>query len=108
MKTATEINNNIIKKLYNISTYMIFISCIVFFFLIKNVVDRSQKKEYCGKVVKVYMVAAGYKVSANRHVVFYNDVLKRNIDVKVTNQTYVNVLEGQIVCFNLDRIQLEE
>jgi len=70
--------------------------------------DNTREVRYCGKVVKVYMTTAGYKVSPTRHIVFYNDSLKRNIDVRVTNQTFVNIVEGQRVCFDLNRMQLEE
>lgn len=70
--------------------------------------DQNKETQYCGKVVKCYMTTAGYKVPTSRHIVFYNDSLNRNIDVRVTNQTFVNITEGQIVCFDLNRMQLEE
>lgn len=70
--------------------------------------DNTREVQYCGKVVKVYMTTAGYKVSPSRHIVFYSDSLKRNIDVRVTNQTFVNIVEGQRVCFDLNRMQLDE
>jgi hypothetical protein len=75
---------------------------------IKFTIDRNREVQYCGKVVKVYMTSAGYKVPVTRHIVFYNDSLKRNIDVRVTTQTFVNIVEGQRVCFDLDAMQLEE
>ena len=70
--------------------------------------DNTREKSYCGKVIKCYITPAGYKVSPSRHVVFYNDSLKRNIDVRVTNQQFVNTKEGEYICFDLNRMQLEE
>jgi len=78
------------------------------FSLVKVAINNNKETQYCGKVVKVYMTSAGYKVSSENHIVFYNDSLKRNVDVRVTNQTYVNTKEGQFICFDLNRMQLEE
>lgn len=75
---------------------------------IKFVIEQNKETQYCGKVVSLYMTTAGYKVSSSKHIVFYNDSLKRNIDVKVTNQTYANVVKGQRICFDLNEMQLEE
>lgn len=78
------------------------------FVFIKFGFDNTKEMKYCGMVTKCYMTNAGYKVSSKKHIVFYNDLLKRNIDVIVTNNTYANIVEGQIVCFNLNRMQLEQ
>ncbi len=76
--------------------------------LIKLGYDNTRERLYCGKVVRVYMTPAGYKVTPEKRVVFYNDSLKRNIDVKVTFQTYSNTKVGQRICFDLNRMELEE
>lgn len=66
------------------------------------------EERYCGKVINIYKDEAGYKVSSQRHIVFYNDSLKRNVDVRVSNQQYVNTVIGQRICFDLKKWQLEE
>lgn len=68
--------------------------------------ENNKETQYCGNVVDVYMTQSHYGVT--RHVVFYCDSLKRNIDVRVTNQQYVNTKIGQKICFDLNKNQLEE
>jgi hypothetical protein len=70
--------------------------------------EANNVATYCGTVVDKYITAAGYKVSAQRHVVIYNDSLSRNIDVRVTNQTYVNLEVGDKTCFELSESNLKE
>jgi hypothetical protein len=68
----------------------------------------SKETRYCGKVVKVYMTGAGYKVHSEKRVVFYSDSLKRNIDVRVNFQTFSNTKIDEYVCFYLNERQLNE
>ena len=82
------------------------VSGVILTSFITLVVVVNKETRYCGKVVKCYMTSAGYKVHPKRFVVFYNDSLKRNIDVKVNRQTYANTTKGQNVCFNLNNKQL--
>lgn len=86
------------------------LSIVVIFIIFcgKAAYETEKREQYCGIIVKTYMTNAGYKVQPTRHVVFYNNKLKRNIDVQVNNQTFVNVVEQQNVCFNLNKHQLNE
>ena len=67
-----------------------------------------EEKKYCGKVVEKFRTDAGYKSSPQAHVVFYNDSLKRNIDVKVTWNCYANTEVGEHICFDLFDRDLED
>lgn len=84
------------KKILLLITTVLFISC-----------SDLEKNLYCGKVVEKFRTDAGYKSSAQAHVVFYNDNLKRNIDVQVTWNTYANTYIGQNVCFELLKYQVK-
>jgi hypothetical protein len=76
-------------------------------FSIGKLVYEGRKTEtYCGKVVDTYALQTGYRGRAERYVVFYNTTIKRNIEVMVTNQTFVNISKGQPVCFELTKQQL--
>lgn len=76
--------------------------------MIKMIIENKKEKECCGKVVKVYQTPAGYKVQPTNHIVFYNNALKRNIDVKITYNSYANMYVNKFVCFDLNKNQLEE
>jgi len=39
----------------------------------------------------MYKTQAGYKVSGQKHIVFFCDSTQRYIDVEVTNNTYANI-----------------
>ena len=70
----------------------------------------QREKLFCGKVVEKYREGWEHKSSSGTypHVVFYCDEVKRNIDVRVTNNCYVNTKVGENVCFNLSEYQLEQ
>ena len=93
------------KILFNIVISLNVIGGVIF---VISGINNTKETQYCGKVVRVYMTPAGYKVHPEKRVVFYCDSLKRNVDVKVTFQTYSNTKEGQRICFDLNRMQLEE
>lgn len=90
-----------------ITAFIVLAICGIYMF-IKTAIDNTKEVQYCGKVVKVYMTPAGYRVYPSMHVVFYCDSLNKNIDVRVTNQQFVNTIVGHQICFELNRMQLEE
>ena len=63
---------------------------------------------YSGPIVDMYQTSAGYKVKGQNHVIFYNDSLKRNIDVIVTDNCYANCKKGEWVGFDLMNFQLKQ
>ena len=65
-----------------------------------------KEAKYCGRVIEMYRTDAGYKSNPGAHVVFYCDSIKRNIDVKVTFNTYANTALNDEVCFYLRKQQL--
>lgn len=83
------------KKILLLVTTVFFISC-----------SDMDENLYCGKVIEKFRTDAGYKSSPEAHVVFYNDSLKRNIDVQVTWNAYANTYIGQNVCFKLKNYQI--
>ena len=90
-----------------ISIVAIFI--FIYFGLIFNIIRKSViKHKYCGTIVHLYETPAGYKVYPEKHVVFYCDSLKRNVDVNVTNQCYCNSWVNKDVCFELSQEKLEQ
>lgn len=82
----------------------------VLFILLTTSLFSCGPKEnlYCGKVTKLYETAAGYKVASEKHIIFYNDSLKRNIDVEVTNNVYANTTENENICFYLTEYDLNK
>lgn len=64
----------------------------------------NQTKTYCGKVTDKYLLAKNNGGVYN--IVFYCDSLKKNVNVSVTADTYVNTSIGEHVCFDLDEYQL--
>lgn len=66
----------------------------------------QEEHEYCGVVIEKFRTDAGYKSNPQTHVVFYCDSLQRNIDVKVSFNTYANVYVGKKVCFSLCEYEL--
>lgn len=69
--------------------------------------SELEERTYCGKVVDKYRTSAGYKVYEEKHVVFFSDSLKRNIDIQVTDNCYANTNKDEIVCFTLHKHQVE-
>jgi hypothetical protein len=66
----------------------------------------SEETQYCGPVVEKFMTPVGHRSPAEPHVIFYNDSLKRSIDVRVSWNTYANVDVGAFVCFALSEWEL--
>ncbi len=61
-----------------------------------------QKQLYCDKVVDKYLL---HKNNGGTHnIIFYSEELKRNVNVSVTEDTYVNSEIGKNVCFELNSI----
>lgn len=61
----------------------------------------SQKKSYCGTVTSLYITSAGYKVSAEHHLVFYCKEINRKVNLKVTENCFSNAEVGKSICFDL-------
>lgn len=62
----------------------------------------AEKQDYCGTVIANNTVNIGHKVQQTEpHIVFYCPKLKRNIDVKVSWNTYANFSVNDPVCFRL-------
>ena len=80
----------IVKKFLVILLFVFFVSFGIVF-LTKG---SFSKTEYRGKITQMYK-QAGYRGEVDNHVVFYSDSLKRNIDVVVTDNEYVNLVVGQ-------------
>jgi len=66
------------------------------------------KSEYCGKIVRMYETQAGYKAPPEKHIVFYNYKLKRNIDIEISDNDYCNLHNGQTVCYMLSKAVLSK
>lgn len=66
-----------------------------------------KEDKYCGTIIEKYRSPAGYKIHSKPHVVFYSDSLKRNVDVTVTDNTYVNSYVGKRICFQLSEYQIQ-
>lgn len=81
---------------------IVILGWIVFWFSVKD-----DEKMYCGIVIEKYRVLAGYKVKEQPRIVFYNDSLKRNIDVKVSYDTYSNTKVRESVCFHLRELHFD-
>lgn len=96
---------NIKKNIYIIASLLTVTTCL--FFAIYGIIKSNIEAEYCGRVVDKYIINE-YRENSARHVIFYNDSLKMNIYVRVTNQTYVNTEIGENICFDLTKKQLQE
>lgn len=68
---------------------------------------RETKSRYCGVVNEMYRTSAGYKVREQPRIIFYNDSLKRNINIQVSYNTYSNTKIGEFVCFGLYKHNLD-
>jgi len=89
--------------------YIILIAVIVFGFIsYPIVIENNTTKRYCGKVIKCYIQNASVEYSSHseKHLIFYNDSLHRNIDVVVNNQIFANKFIGDNVCFELTKNEL--
>lgn len=76
---------------------------------VKEISHQNKEIQYCGKVVSTSeAITSGKYAHSERYVIFYNIELKRNIAVRVSRNTIANIKEGQRVCFDLNKRQLEE
>lgn len=76
------------------------------FYLISLIALSSCMKErpYCGVVTEKYLL---HKNNGGTHnIVFYSDSLKRNVNVSVTDNSYVNTVVGERVCYTLSDYQI--
>ena len=80
----------VVKKFLVILLFAFFVS----FGMVFLTKGSFSKTEYRGKITQMYK-QAGYRGEVDNHVVFYSDSLKRNIDVVVTDNEYVNLVVGQ-------------
>lgn len=77
-------------------TLLLFVSC------------DTKTYKICGKVNEKFRTGAGYKSRPEAHIVFYSDSLKRNLDVEVSFNTYVNIQVNDNVCFVLSDWDLKK
>lgn len=76
-------------------------------FLISVIALSSCQKEkpYCGTVTEKYLL---HKNNGGTHnIVFYSDSLKRNVNISVTDNSYVNIKVGERVCYMLTDYQIK-
>ena len=102
--TTEETLNNAFQR--NFERFLILI-VVVIIVIILHFLFFEEEKNYCGKVINTYQTSQ-YKSSNEKHIVFYCHELKRNVDVRVTNNIFANTSQGQHVCFDLTQRQLEE
>lgn len=95
-------------KFHILLSIIIIVLITIIITLVMTIKENKKETQFCGKVVNCYVTPAGYKIHSEKHVVFYNDSLKRNIDVKVNNQTYANTVINEFICFDLNKRQLNE
>ena len=96
------------KKVKVITSICLLIFIFFGYKLIELGIENTKEQEYCGKITKFYQVPAGYKMPGSNHIVFYNNKLKRNIDVRVSYNDFSTCTLNKFVCFDLNRMQLKE
>lgn len=86
----------------------IFVSIIasLFGFIIWIAINGNVTYPVHGKVIDKFRTDAGYKSTPEAHVVIYSDSLKRNVDIKVTWNTYANAVIGRTLYFKLSEYDL--
>ena len=65
------------------------------------IIYSGKTKKFCGKVVDKYIIPPGYREYTERHIIFYNDSLHKNLDVTVSKGDYANIYINDNVCLNL-------
>lgn len=61
---------------------------------------------YKGRITEMYK-QPGYRGDVDNHVVFYSDSIKRNIDITVSDNDYVNLVVGQPISIRLSNSDLK-
>lgn len=88
---------------------------IIWFLVVMNNNDsewNDKKYRISGKVVNIFLPVtsyhskSGYYVDSDPHIVVYSDSLKRNVDIQVTWNCYVNMYVGKQVLFLLSKRDL--
>ena len=65
----------------------------------------QKERPYCGVVVEKYLL---HKNNGGTHnIVFHSDSLNRNINISVTDNSYVNTSVGERVCYDLFDFQID-
>ncbi len=87
------------------------IVCVIFIMGLASYVIISNEvitKTYCGEVMEKYMEPSNNNQRSERHIVFFSKELKRHVDVKVSNNLYVNTFPGEEVCYELSHSQIKQ